>query len=791
MDTTVLNWGVYQNPAITGKPDPNLLQKRIFGRYSVPQGGGLWGFCPVGEERGVQLHMNGFSISRDASQQDASPGQVSRLRAAIAACGLAVAVSAVGADVVRPLVQARPGVLNLRTGDVDLNLLPGLDATAITAAGAVGEEVLLILPGSLDEARRAVLDGLGVRRMGYLPTHCFVADVSKVNAAALLASGVVSKVTAYPREWKVDPAIGRVTFQSAERIALARSGQVAVRVVMFPGVSAEETHARLGALPGAMVTGGEAIGEASSAVVVLPLEVVNQLRDIPGLRWAEELSEFAPRDFGQRWIVQSNVLNSYPIYVRGLTGAGQTVGVIDGWMAVDHCAFQDTVNPIGPSHRKIVAYNTNVNYDIHGTHVAGIVAGDPGVESAARGVAYGARLAFNIWPSTTQASFLSRFSLHESQGARIHTNSYGNDATIEYDYASCALDTFLWGSDGNMIVWSTSNSSTLRNPENAKSVLSTGATGNNPSQDSVCSGGAGPTMDGRRKPDLMAPGCSVFSATNASGCLVAGLSGTSMAGPAMAGVGALVRQYFAQGYYPSGVANIGDGFSASGPLVKAMLIAGGVDMAGTPGYPSEREGWGRIRAASCLVFAGEPQSLVVKEVRNNAPEALVTGSEQSMVVRVIANDEPMRVVLSFFDAPATLPATFAPVNDIDLILISPSGQRYFGNFFNNGVSAPNGTPDGLNSTEVVQLPSPEPGLWTVTVRGSAVNEGRQGFGLVAVGHISRCSADVNNDGVVDFFDYLDFVSTFALMEAGADFNHDGEIDIFDYLDFVNAFAMGC
>lgn len=711
------------------------------------------------------------------------------LRAVIAVCGVAASVAQ--ADVVRNQVQPREGVLNLRTGDVEVATLPALSVDELSAAGRAGQEVVLVLRGSMDEGKRNALQDLGVRLMGYLPTNCFVADVTRAQPAALLQSGVVDKVVSYPKAWKVDPAIGSVTLKSPERLELAKAGKVAVRVVMFPGVSGQEATQRLSALPNVVVTGGEDFGDAVSLVAVLPLNQVESLREVAGLRWAEELSEFAPRDFGQRWIVQSNVLNSYPIYVRGLSGQGQIVGVIDGWMAVDHCAFSDPSNPIGPSHRKIVAYNTSVNYDTHGTHVAGIVAGDPGTESASRGVAYSAKLAFNIWPSTTQASFLSRFSLHESQGARIHTNSYGNDATIQYDYASAALDTFLWGSDGNMIVWATSNSSTLRNPENAKNVLSTGATGNNPIQDSVCSGGVGPTIDGRRKPDLMAPGCSVFSATNPNGCLVLALSGTSMAAPAMAGVGALVRQYFASGYYPTGIANSADGFDASGPLVKAMLIAGGVDMTGVPGYPSEREGWGRIRAESCLVFAGEPQSLVVKQVRNNSDEALVTGHERSMVVRVIANDEPLRVVLSYFDAPATLPATFAPVNDIDLVLVSPSGQRFLGNFFNGGFSSPGGVPDSLNSTEVIYLPSPEAGLWTVTVRANRVNEGRQGFGLVAVGHVSGCTADVNNDGVTDFFDYLDFVSVFASQEPGADFNHDDVIDIFDYLDFVSAFAMGC
>lgn len=713
------------------------------------------------------------------------------LRATIVACGLAVSVSAAWADAARPVVRAQEGILNLRIGNVPIDSLTSLDAAGIRNAGAAGQEVLLVLQGSMDEFKRETLTGLGVRLMGYLPTNTFVADVSRADGEALLASGLIHKVAAYPKEWKVDPAIGSYTFTSAERKELARADHVAVRAVMLPGVSAVDAEARLSAIAGAQVTGGENIGDAVSVVVVLPRGSVNSLQNIAGLRWAEELPEFAPRDFGQRWIVQSNVQNSYPIYVRGLTGQGQIVGVIDGWMSVDHCAFSDPTHPIGPTHRKIVAYNTTLNYDTHGTHVAGIVAGDPGSESAARGVAYGAKLAFNIWPTTTQASFLSRFSLHESQGARIHTNSFGNDATIEYDYASCALDTFLWGSDGNLIVWATSNSSTLRNPENAKNALSTGATGNNPIQDLVCSGGTGPTIDGRRKPDLLAPGCSVFSATNPTGCLVMALSGTSMAAPAMAGVSALVRQYFANGYYPTGIATPSDGFDASGPLVKAMLIAGGTDMTGVDGYPSEREGWGRIRAESCLVFAGEPSSLAVKEAHNNTPEALSTGTERSMVVQVAGPDEPLRVVLSFFDAPATLPATVAPVNDIDLIVVSPSGQRYYGNFFNLGVSAPGGIPDGLNSTEVVHVPSPQPGLWTVTVRGTNVNEGRQGFGLVAVGHLSHCTADVNGDGTLDFFDYLDFVSVFASQTAGADFNHDGEIDIFDYLDFVNAFAMGC
>ncbi len=55
----------------------------------------------------------------------------------------------------------------------------------------------------------------------------------------------------------------------------------------------------------------------------------------------------------------------------------------------------------------------------------------------------------------------------------------------------------------------------------------------------------------------------------------------------------------------------------------------------------------------------------------------------------------------------------------------------------------------------------------------------------------RCPADFNDSGVIDFFDYLDFVDAFAANLPSADFNGDSIIDFFDYLDFVEAYARGC
>ncbi len=54
-----------------------------------------------------------------------------------------------------------------------------------------------------------------------------------------------------------------------------------------------------------------------------------------------------------------------------------------------------------------------------------------------------------------------------------------------------------------------------------------------------------------------------------------------------------------------------------------------------------------------------------------------------------------------------------------------------------------------------------------------------------------CPSDFNQDGTVDFFDYLDFVDAFSSADPSADFNGDTTIDFFDYLDFVDAFSLGC
>jgi choice-of-anchor B domain-containing protein len=54
-----------------------------------------------------------------------------------------------------------------------------------------------------------------------------------------------------------------------------------------------------------------------------------------------------------------------------------------------------------------------------------------------------------------------------------------------------------------------------------------------------------------------------------------------------------------------------------------------------------------------------------------------------------------------------------------------------------------------------------------------------------------CRADLTGDGVLDFFDFLEFQNLFAAGDPRADFDDNGLLDFFDFLAFQDEFAAGC
>lgn len=431
----------------------------------------------------------------------------------------------------------------------------------------------------------------------------------------------------------------------------------------------------------------------------------------------------------------------------------------------------------------------------HGTHVAGSVlgsgaasAGIDGLAGPVRGFAHGAELAFQAveqaldWkdPALLErygryllagipADLKDLFSDAYEAGARIHSNSWGGGDPGVYDELCQALDEWVWlhkdfcvlvaagndgsDSDGDGAI----NPTSVTSPATAKNCITVGACENRrPPFDGATYGGwwpgdfpaapfktdpmaddpkqvvafssRGPTTDGRTKPDIVAPGTFILSTRSrmiaennqAWGAfppsrLYFHMGGTSMATPLVAGGVAVVREYLRKR------ARIRQ---PSAALLKAALIAGAARL---PGYGErgavldDEQGFGRLDLDGVLA-PPSPASSCFFQV---AP-GLRTGKVSSRELKVKSSKRPLRVALAYSDFPGP-----ALVNDLNLIVTAPDGQKLAGNARRG--RAP--SLDASNNAELVHVEKPAAGRWTVDVVGSNVPHAPQEFALVAIGHL--------------------------------------------------------
>jgi len=212
-----------------------------------------------------------------------------------------------------------------------------------------------------------------------------------------------------------------------------------------------------------------------------------------------------------------------------------------------------------------------------------------------------------------------------------------------------------------------------------------------------------------------------------------------------------VRQYYVDGFYPSGEKNAADTMSPTAALLKATLINSATSLTGvdnskgpvTP-IPSNEQGWGRIQLDRSLVFSGGPRKLLVDDHK----DGFAPGSTDKVTYKIsgVQAGEPLKITLVWTDFPGTPdsppaaptvddPASWsAPqlVNDLDLSIDGPGGT-YLGNVFNGGVAATGGTADRRNNVEEILIATPGAGDYTITVAASHIQEGPQDFALVATG----------------------------------------------------------
>ena len=572
---------------------------------------------------------------------------------------------------------------------------------------------------ALTPALKADLRAVGAELLGYLPQQAQLVRMTGAQAEAARALDAVDFVGLWHPAYALSPTIGQRVWQDPARAA---DGRLFLTVQLFAGSDVERSAAAARKLDAELLALSEDPASPRLELALAPARL-HDLARLAGVQWIEDAPELSERNDNVVWIVQSAVNGNESLWDQGLHGEEQVLSHIDSGVAESSCYFNDPDgDPAGPDHRKVL-YQTGGS-STHGTHTAGTAVGNQtpvtGV-SDYNGVAYEAKMAISTY-NAGGFNMYTTLVTHHGFGARVSTNSWGDDGTTSYTALCRDIDRYSHDYEEGMVAFAVTNLSTLKTPENAKNVLAVGAT-NNPIFENHASGGTGPTADGRRKPEIYAPGCNNRSASTAS-CATTTLCGTSMACPAIAGSALLARQFYTEGWYPSGSPTPADALTPSGALLRATLLNATDDMSGVAGYPSNREGWGHLILDESLAFAGDARGMWVEDLRN--ADGLQTGEAVDYELLVNSAGEALAVTLVFTDPPATVGAAAPIVNNLDLELIAPDATSYKGNYFSAGQSAPGGSFDALNTVERVVLANPASGQWTLRVHGTNVPEGPQG-----------------------------------------------------------------
>ncbi len=376
-----------------------------------------------------------------------------------------------------------------------------------------------------------------------------------------------------------------------------------------------------------------------------------------------------------------------------------------------------------------------------------------------------------------------------NDGARISANSWGANTAGGYNLNAQRYDALVRdaqpatspfpavGNQEMVIVFAAGNAGpgagSVGAPGTAKNVFSVGATENvrshsiaNGGRDSAGNDGCltpdveadsandmavfssrGPCSDGRKKPDIVAPGTHVTGGIgqvspppspagvgSAIGCFsgegVCALdgsgtigsqynffpmgqqffttsSGTSHSTPAVAGSCALLRQYF-----------INQGFNPPSPaMTKAYLMNSARYLNGAGAndtLPSNSQGMGDVNMG--VAFDGANRVL-----RDELAADKFTASGQSRTFAGTIQDpsKPFRVTLAWTDAPGNTTGN-AYNNDLDLT-VTVGGVTYKGNVFSGANSTAGGSADPRNNVESVFLPAGFSNNFVVTITAANIN----------------------------------------------------------------------
>ena len=588
----------------------------------------------------------------------------------------------------------------------------------------------------------------------YIPDFAYLEMVDPEILRNLSSDPLFRASVPYHPAFKISPFIGERRFRTPERQKMEGLWLSAILFDDSPKEKVVDLLRNLNADKITVIDDRKTGGTLQIRFIIPSKKELENIARIPEIRWIEEVGEINLDNGTTAGTIQSGTPGTTPIWNVGLHGENQIIGVLDSVVDIAHCFFRDnTNNTPRPAHRKLVGLRNTSGSGVgnHGTFVAGIAVGDdfnnPSTH-ANRGMAWAARITFGNTDDLASTSLFNYLTDAANDGARIHTNSWHDEPVPQYSQRAVDVDSFVWTNEDNLVLGSSGNvGEQIGPPGTAKNAMCVSASQRDPNEMNFGDGCDGPTLDGRRKPEIVSPGCNINSSRVSTPCGVAtGGCATSWATPATAGAAALARQYYIEGFYPTGTRHLLHAFIPSGALLKATLLNGTIDMTGIADYPNNREGWGLIRLNNVLSFPGNTRSLRIWDTRNVA--GITTGDIRIHHVSVVNNTQPLKITLVWSEPPGAVSSANPVVNNLDLEVVSPDGTQTFrGNVFAGGISITGGAADANNNVEMLLINNPVQGDWTIRVIGTAVNVGNpgQGYALVVTGEIGNIITKIEID----------------------------------------------
>ena len=497
----------------------------------------------------------------------------------------------------------------------------------------------------LTPSDRGELHDIGVKHLDYVSKNTYLCQYQDGDLEKIRKLEPIVYVDIYRREFKITPRLRELKEAESDR-------DYKVDVIFHEGAGPDSPDVQSDIAKKSDCSLEEIEFLANKARLTTKGLSLADVASIDVVRCIEDVGEVVAYNDIARQILKIDLHPpTGPIQQQAYQGKGQVIAVADsgldrGENLPIHHAFGNRVR------RWFAMHNSTEDHIGHGTHVCGSAVGDGQTANGDRvmGTAPQAELVVqSIWnpnqvkPGLNTSSDLIRlFEDSYTEGARVHSNSWGEEDVektsqgkiikfrqLGYKNGAEQIDKFVYQqrdmvicfAAGNNGEWPVANEATghVGAEAAAKNCITIGASqSSRDSQQSNIDAVAvfssrGPTTAGRYKPDVVAPGTSILSATSGSVQNPSNLyhndsewclnSGTSMATPLVAGCAATLREALAG---PSRISPTSSPISSpTAALIKALLINGADILSPpTPDFPrfvpSKTSGFGRVNMANAI-----------------------------------------------------------------------------------------------------------------------------------------------------------------------------------------------